>query len=129
MHAVPSVQPLGRRALLRRAAFWAASATTVVATSAGLSGCVIAPYGAGTYRSEGGPVADSAPPPAPYEAQPVSPGPAYVWIGGYWAWHLSRYVWVGGRWAMPPTGHAWVPGAWGRHGNQWRWSGGHWRRH
>ncbi|MFY7903528.1 MAG: YXWGXW repeat-containing protein, partial [Rubrivivax sp.] len=94
-----------------------------------LTGCVIAPLPpAGPWRSDEGPVVDAPPPPPRYEAVPVAPGVAYVWIGGHWAWQAGRHVWIGGRWALPPAGHAWVPGYWGRHGPGWRWHGGYWRR-
>ncbi|MFO1328592.1 MAG: hypothetical protein U1F56_14640 [Rubrivivax sp.] len=103
----------------------------VLTTAAALGGCVVAPLGpyrGGPYAMEPGPVVDAAPPPAPYEAQPVAPGPGYVWIGGYWGWNLGRHVWIGGRWALPPAGYGWVPGYWGRHGQGWRWHGGYWGR-
>jgi hypothetical protein len=93
-----------------------------------LGGCVIAPYGYYDRQPAPGPVVDVEPPPPQYEVVPAAPGPAYVWIGGYWAWQLGRHVWIGGRWAQPPVGHAWVPGRWGRHGRGWAWHGGYWGR-
>lgn len=42
------------------------------------------------------------PAPAPEVAVPVSPGPDYIWVPGYWS------VGVGGR--------VWVPGVWQHHG-------------
>ncbi len=103
--------------------------TVVVA----LAGCVIAPLppgrgGAYPTAPEPGPEVDIAPPPPQADPMSPSPGAAYVWIGGYWSWHLGRHVWVGGRWALPPAGHAWVPGRWVAYGNRWRWHGGHWAR-
>ncbi len=42
-------------------------------------------------------------PPAPiYETVPVSPGPAYYWVPGYWTWNGYRYVWTHGRYAYRP---------------------------
>ena len=122
----------------RRAFFMTAAAVAV----AGLGGCVVVPYGHGRYRSAGGgvdrdgdgvpdygPVVEVAPPPLQVEVVPVSPGAAYIWIGGYWGWNLGRHVWIGGRWGLPPArGYAWVPGAWGRHGPGWRYRGGYWGR-
>ena len=46
-------------------------------------------------------------PPAPiYETVPVSPGPAYYWVPGYWNWNGYRYVWIRGRYAYRPYGGA-----------------------
>jgi len=57
------------------------------------------------------------PPPAlPVYAQPVVPGPGYIWTPGYWAWDPSYndYYWVPGTWVMPPqVGLLWTPGWWG----------------
>jgi hypothetical protein len=123
----------------RRAFFATATALAV----AGLAGCVMVPYGHGRYasrddgryndrgpeRGDDGPVVEVAPPPMQVEVVPVAPGPAYLWIGGYWGWNLGRHVWIGGRWALPPgRGYAWVPGGWNRHGPGWRYRGGYWGR-
>ena len=121
----------------RRAFFMTAAAVA----AAGLGGCVVVPYDRGRYRSAGGvdrdgdgvpdygPVVEVAPPPLQVEVVPVAPGPAYIWIGGYWGWNLGRHVWIGGRWGLPPArGYAWVPGVWGRHGPGWRYRGGYWGR-
>lgn len=95
-----------------------------------LSGCVVAPLGAGhgPYRGEAGLEVDVAPPPMRYEVVPAAPGPLYVWIAGHWTWRFDRHVWVSGRWAVPPRGHTWAPGYWDRRGPRWRWHEGHWRR-
>jgi len=72
-------------------------------------------------------VVQEAPPPPQAEVVPVSPGPDYVWIDGYWAWN-GRWVWTPGRWKIRPHLRAvWAPGHWihGRHG--WVWAPGHWR--
>jgi len=126
MNSKPSAS---RRLLLHRLWLGGAAAATA-ATAFTLGGCVIAPWPAqGPYQSEPGPTAEAPPPPPQYEAPPPAPGPAYVWIGGYWAWQLGRHVWIGGRWALPPAGgYVWVPGYWGRHGPHWRWRGGYWGR-
>lgn len=101
---------------------------TAAALAALLGGCVIAPPGY-YARPAPGPVVEAEPPVPQVEVVPVSPGPAYVWIGGYWGWNAGRYMWIGGRWALPPAGHAWAPGYWGRFGRGWAWHGGYWRRH
>lgn len=69
----------------------------------------------------------SPPPPAPAEPVVVSPGPAYVWVPGYWGWDGARYVWVGGHWAYPPHPRAvWVGPHWGYRSGVRVWIGGYW---
>jgi len=86
----------------------------------GLVGCA----GGGFYTAY---VVD-APPPARVEVVTVSPGPAFVWIPGYWSYSGTRYVWVTGRWAIPPTGHhEWVGGHWEHRKHGWYRARGHWR--
>ena len=84
--------------------------------------------GAPMAAPEPGPVIVEPPPPVQTELMPVAPGLGYVWVGGYWAWHLGRHVWISGRWVLPPAGYVWAPGWWARHGPGWRWHGGYWRR-
>jgi hypothetical protein len=56
-----------------------------------------------------------APPPPPREEVivGVSPGPDYVWIGGYWDGSPGHYYWVSGRWDHAPNGRG-------------QWSAPHW---
>jgi len=43
----------------------------------------------------------------------VSPGPDFVWVGGYWDGSPGHYSWVGGRWAKPPHAHGqWMAPHW-----------------
>jgi len=58
----------------------------------------------------GGEIVVAGAPPAPIvETVMVSPGPAFVWIGGCWAWR-SHWVWEPGHWIRPPhRGAIWVP--------------------
>src|ERR1700722_9466882 len=44
------------------------------------------------------------PPPAPrvVHVRPVSPGPDYVWIDGYWYPAGGHYRWHEGYWSRPP---------------------------
>lgn len=55
------------------------------------------------------------PPPLPVYAQPMCPGPGYIWTPGYWAWDPQiGYYWVPGTWVMAPfVGALWTPGYWG----------------
>ncbi len=102
------------------------SAVTALASLAAvvvLSGCVVAarPGGAVLYVDR--------PPPAAYsDVVIVSPGPGYVWIGGYHSWTGRDYVWNRGHWALPPQGYRmWNPGVWQRDGRGHYWVPGHWR--
>ena len=89
-------QPPGARA--RMATRVALIAT--VAASTLLSACIVVPsgrrHGGGYGYNDGGVVAVA---PAPQvEVIGVSPGPSYIWIGGFWNLVGHRHVWVGGRW-------------------------------
>ena len=75
----------------------------------------------------------AAPPPLPIarvEVLPARPGPAYVWVGGEWAWRGPHgYAWVPGRWVIPGyRGVAWVHGHWANGHGGHRWVEGHWHR-
>jgi len=51
------------------------------------------------------------PPPSPrvVRVMPASPGPDFVWIGGYWYPNGHHYKWHEGYWTRPPYGGAhWV---------------------
>lgn len=49
---------------------------------------------------------EGPPPPPRHEViLGVSPGPDFVWIGGYWDGAPGHYSWVRGRWARPPHAH------------------------
>lgn len=70
-----------------------------------------------------------APPPLPVYAQPIAPGPGYLWTPGYWAWDpgYGDYYWVPGTWVMPPqVGLLWTPGWWGWSAGYYRWNPGYW---
>ncbi len=51
-----------------------------------------------------------APPPVRVvRVQPVSPGPEYVWVGGYWYPVGGHYKWHEGYWTRPAyAGAHWV---------------------
>ncbi len=68
------------------------------------------------------------PPAIPVYAQPVCPGPGYIWTPGYWAWDQDYgYYWVPGTWVMAPfVGALWTPGYWGWYNSGYVWYPGYW---
>jgi hypothetical protein len=69
-----------------------------------------------------------APPAAVVETRPVSPGPNYIWVGGYQKWDGNAYVWVPGSWVVPPhPGARWVAHRWVRRHGGWVFVEGRWR--
>ena len=70
------------------------------------------------------------PPPLPVYAQPLCPGPGYMWTPGYWAWNeAGGYYWVPGTWVVAPVGMLWTPGYWGWGGGFYAWHAGYWGPH
>jgi hypothetical protein len=71
------------------------------------------------------------PPVLPVYAQPICPGPGYMWTPGYWAWNdEGGYYWVPGTWVMAPMGMLWTPGYWGWGvGGVYLWHAGYWGPH
>lgn len=70
------------------------------------------------------------PPALPVYAQPICPGPGYMWTPGYWAWDDDGgYYWVPGTWVMAPVGMLWTPGYWGWGGGFYVWHAGYWGPH
>jgi len=50
------------------------------------------------------------PPPRVLAVRPVSPGPGFLWVEGYWYPVGHRYEWHPGYWSRPPyEGARWVP--------------------
>ena len=71
-----------------------------------------------------------APPPLPVYAQPVIPGPGYMWTPGYWAYGDDGYFWVPGTWVLAPyAGALWTPGYWGWGGGFYAFHAGYWGPH
>ncbi len=71
-----------------------------------------------------------APPPLPVYAQPVMPGPGYLWTPGYWRWSDDGYFWVPGTWVLAPyAGALWTPGYWGWGGGYYVFHAGYWGPH
>ena len=70
------------------------------------------------------------PPALPVYAQPICPGPGYLWTPGYWAWNDDAgYYWVPGTWVIAPVAMLWTPGYWGWGGGFYIWHPGYWGRH
>ena len=71
------------------------------------------------------------PPPLPVYAQPLCPGPGYIWTPGYWAYDPDNgYYWVPGTWVLAPEpGFLWTPGYWGWSGGLFLWHVGYWGPH
>jgi hypothetical protein len=70
------------------------------------------------------------PPALPIYAQPLCPGPGYLWTPGYWAWNdEGGYYWVPGTWVVAPIGMLWTPGYWGWGGGFYAWHAGYWGPH
>jgi hypothetical protein len=70
------------------------------------------------------------PPALPVYAQPICPGPGYLWTPGYWAWNdAGGYYWVPGTWVVGPVGMLWTPGYWGFAGGFYGWHAGYWGPH
>jgi hypothetical protein len=70
------------------------------------------------------------PPALPVYAQPIAPGPGYLWTPGYWGWNDDGgYYWVPGTWVVAPVGMLWTPGYWGFAGGMYGWHAGYWGPH
>src|SRR5947209_421972 len=70
------------------------------------------------------------PPPLPVYAQPICPGPGYIWTPGYWGWDDDDgYYWVPGTWVVAPVGMLWTPGYWGWNEGVYVFHTGYWGPH
>jgi len=71
------------------------------------------------------------PPALPVYAQPICPGPGYIWAPGYWAYGPDGYFWVPGTWVVAPQpGLLWTPGYWAYGPTGFfLWHGGYWGPH
>jgi WXXGXW repeat (2 copies) len=70
------------------------------------------------------------PPALPVYAQPICPGPDYIWVPGYWAYGPDGYYWVPGTWVVAPEpGYLWTPGWWGFENSVYVWHPGYWGPH
>ena len=106
------------RRLAMRAALGLAGAMALAT-----AGCVL--Y---TYPAPGVVYVADAPPVPQYEPVPVTPGPGYVWIGGYSVWEGHAWHWRGGYWTLPPrSGAVWVAPFSVRTDRGWEYHRGYWR--
>jgi hypothetical protein len=95
----------------------------LAAVTGPVTGCVV--Y---TRPRQGVVYINEAPPAARVEVIPAAPGPAFVWIRGYWRHNGQRYAWVPGRWERPVDGHReWVAERYVHDRNGWYLVEGHWR--
>ena len=68
------------------------------------------------------------PPAIKIEKRSTTPGPEYVWIGGYHRWDGSAYVWEPGKWEKPPREHAvWVAPRWEHRSDGYVFVEGRWK--
>jgi hypothetical protein len=85
--------------------------------------CLLAAAGAGCSR-----MMVEAPPPARADIITTTPGPGYVWVGGYWGLSWGHYVWIRGHWERPERLHAhWVQPRWEYHDGGYVFVKGYWR--
>jgi WXXGXW repeat (2 copies) len=72
-------------------------------------------------------IVSDAPPAPRVERITVAPGPAFVWVDGFWAWR-GHWVWRRGYWARPPHhGAVWVGPRYVVRGGRHYYSRGYWR--
>jgi hypothetical protein len=96
-----------------------------------LMGLVVASLSAASYAQIAVGISVRIGPPAlPVYAQPICPGPGYLWTPGYWGWNDDGgYYWVPGTWVVAPVGLLWTPGYWGWVGGVYTWNAGYWGPH
>lgn len=94
-------------------------------------GAVLVAFSAATFGQVALGISVRVGPPAlPVYAQPICPGPGYIWTPGYWSWNDDAgYYWVPGTWVVAPVGLLWTPGYWGWGGGFYVWHGGYWGPH
>jgi len=96
-----------------------------------LTGCVVRERD--TYHPASGEVSTDVevggpPPPEIVETETYSPGPGFVWIGGYYAWAGGRWNWTPGIWVKRPyPGAVWVRPHYVNRGGRHLWVRGRWR--
>lgn len=79
------------------------------------------------FKSSAQIVVTIGPPQIRIDAQPPSPGEAFVWAPGHWGRNASGYAWIQGSWLMPPSaGMLWTPGYWRPQPGGFAWQAGRW---
>jgi hypothetical protein len=72
-------------------------------------------------------VVPQAPPAVVVERRPFRPGPAYMWVDGYWVWNGAGYVWRPGYWTVPPQPYVvWAPPVYARFEFGYHYRPGYW---
>jgi hypothetical protein len=101
-----------------------------LAAALAAAGCYVrAAAGPGYYDADL--EVEGPPPPAQNEVVVETPGPDFVWIGGYWDWDpgVRHYAWHAGRWERPPEREAhWVAPRYQFRGGKHYYARGHWDR-
>ncbi len=107
-----------------------ASVVPVLAIAFALGFCALALPKAASAQIAVGISVRVGPPALPVYAQPICPGPNYIWTPGYWAYGPDGYYWVPGTWVLAPEpGYLWTPGYWGFAGGLYLWHPGYWGPH
>jgi hypothetical protein len=69
------------------------------------------------------------PPPAPLpDEKTPSPGPAHIWVAGYWDYVGGHHVWRAGRWVECKAGYEYVRARYEWNGTIWTFHVPHWKR-
>jgi hypothetical protein len=74
-----------------------------------------------------GVVTPAVPPPDVIpEDRPVTPGPGYHWVPGYWDWTGADWVWEAGYWSPPRAGYVYVAPRYVREGDHFVYHRAYW---
>ena len=116
MHECANRRPTMRLPLPRRMILWMVAACVMALSFSSFAGVFIS--------------VAIAPPPLPIYAQPIVPGPGYIWTPGYWSYADGGYFWVPGTWVLAPyAGALWTPGYWGWNNGFYVFNTGYWGPH
>jgi hypothetical protein len=117
MHECTNRRLTMRLPLLRRMIMWMVAASFMAIPFSSFAGVFIS--------------VAIAPPPLPIYAQPIVPGPGYIWTPGYWSYaNDGGYFWVPGTWVLAPyAGALWTPGYWGWNNGFYVFNAGYWGPH
>jgi YXWGXW repeat-containing protein len=126
---MPLVRPLSE--LRTSSGVWTMRIIHSIVLAIGLGVCLVPALRPASAQVSIGISVDVPPPPLPVYAQPVIPGPGYLWVPGYWAWSDDfGYYWVPGTWALAPAlGLLWTPAYWGWNNGVYVFYPGYWGPH